>query len=52
MVGNFMVITFLYNDHMLKMHSSKVTSNFITWSRDNVSLKLKKKNLKKSRSDV
>ena len=47
-----MVITFLYDDHMLKMHGSKVTSNFIIWSRDNVPLKLKKKILKKSGSDV
>ena len=42
-----MVITFLYDDHMLKLHGSKVMSNFIIWSRDNVPLKLKKKFSKK-----
>ena len=48
MIGNLMVITFLYDDHMLKMHGSNVTSNSILWSRDNVLLKLKKiKNKKK-----
>ena len=42
-----MVITFLYDDHMLKIHFSNVMNNFIIWSRDNASLKFKKKYSKK-----